>query len=206
MGATVVEGDLPEDIADALRTAERIAVDTETGGLSWPEDPLLLCQVFSPATGPVLLRSVRRRPERLAAVLEDRGVTKVFHFAPFDLRFLAARWGVRTVGVECTKAASRLLDPDLPHAAHSLQSLVDRHLGITIAKGATRTSDWGATHLSPDQIAYAAADVAHLLDLVGTLKERLVKAGLDETFRAVCAYLPTDAQLEVDGIPNPLLY
>jgi len=128
MEPMLINGDLPEGVTASLRTAGRVAVDTETSGLDWSVDELHLCQLFSPATGPILLRNVSSRPTQLAALLEDRHVTKVFHFAPFDLRFLAARWDVRTDAVECTKAASRLLDPRLPPRAHSLQALLYRYL------------------------------------------------------------------------------
>jgi ribonuclease D len=137
----------------------------------------------------------------------DPTVLKVLHFAPFDLRFLEASWGMRAAPVGCTKAASRLLDPYLPSSEHSLQALLRRHLGIAVSKGEVRMSDWGsAAVLSEEQIGYATADVAHLLDLHDVLIKRLDDLGRSELFARVCAYMPVDAHLEVTGIPNPLAY
>lgn len=206
MSVTVVEGDLPASLARLLASAERVGVDTETSGLEWASDRLELCQLFSAATGPVLVRNVVDFPHRLAGLLGDENVIKVFHYAPFDLRFLEAQWSIRARRVECTKAASRILDPHLPAAEHSLKPLLHRHLGVTISKDAIRTSDWGAASLSQEQLNYAAADVRHLEALSDDLRGRLEAGSLHDLFAEVCAYLPTDAHLAVTGTPNPLNY
>lgn len=204
MTVTWVAGDLPADLADAVRRAGVVAVDTETGGLDWRSDALHLCQLFTPEIGVVFLRQVQGVPPVLASLLADPAVLKVFHFAPFDLRFLQAHWRVRPTPVACTKAASRLLEPTLE--SHSLQPMLERHLGVLIDKGAVRTSDWSAASLSEEQVAYASSDVVHLLDLHDLLVARLQRAGSLETFLQVCAYMPVDADLEVRGYPNPLTY
>lgn len=200
----LADGDLPAEIAVAVRRAGRVAVDTETSGLDWAQDRLHLCQLFTPATGPVLLRRARRVPPELASVMHDPTVLKVMHFAPFDLKFLEAQWGVATRSVACTKAASRLLDPRLDD--HSLKALLERHLGIIIEKGTVRTSDWSSDMLTDEQIEYAVGDVSHLLDLHQVLANRLHAGGLSRTFEQVCTYMPVDAHLQVAGYPNPLTY
>lgn len=206
MRVTVVDGDLPLDLELALRSAARVAVDTETSGLDWVSDRLHICQLFAPTTGPVILRNVGGQPKALARLLSDADVVKVFHFAPFDLRFLEAHWGIQCASVECTKAASRILEPDLPPAQHSLQPLLKRWLQVSISKGAVRTSDWSAPKLSDAQLEYAVADVAHLLALSSVLNERLAAEGTTDLFKQVCAYMPIDAHLSISGIPNPLKY
>jgi hypothetical protein len=50
VSATLVDGDLPPEVARAISTAGRVAVDTETSGLEWARDQLHLCQLFPPAT------------------------------------------------------------------------------------------------------------------------------------------------------------
>lgn len=206
MTAELLDGDLPPSIADAMCAAGVVAVDTETSGLNWATESLHMCQLCTDETGPVLLRRVRQFPRQLARVLGAADVTKVFHFAPFDLRFLEAGWGVRVANIECTKTASKLLEPELLPADHSLQSLLSRHLGVTIEKGPVRTSDWGAARLTDSQVAYAATDVIHLVALADYLRERLKDADRADLFAQVCAYMPLDAHLEVSGFPNPLTY
>ena len=206
MSVTVVEGDLPAPLACLLASAKRLGVDTETSGLNWASDQLLLCQLFSPESGTVLVRDVHQKPSRLADLMADEAVVKVFHYAPFDLRFLEAQWSIRARRVECTKAASRILDPYIPAAEHSLKPLLQRHLGVQISKGAVRTGDWGAAILSQEQVDYASADVRYLGSLSAELRGRLEATNRHELFADVCAYLPTDAHLAVTGTPNPLNY
>lgn len=206
VSATVVNGDLPNSLADQLSRETRVAVDTETTGLDWQRDTLELCQIWTDTTGPILIRRSQGRPVNLLALLENPTIEKVFHFAPFDLRFLEAAWGVRVSPVFCTKAASKLLEPTLPSAEHSLGALLRRHFGLHLDKGAVRVSDWGTDELSPRQIAYAAADVSSLLRLASFELEQLRLHGLDGDFRTICAYMPVDAHLEIAGTPNPLAY
>lgn len=201
----VVSGDLPAELARQLRDAGRVAVDTETSGLDWRTDSLQLCQLFNAVVGAVLVRIEGDAPQ-LRSLLEDQTVTKVFHFAPFDLRFLEAAIGARTAPVICTKAASKLLRPGLPAQAHSLGALLVRHFGLELDKGAVRTSDWGSTALTDAQTDYAAGDVINLLRLADVELELLQTRGLTEEFEAICRYMPVDAHLDVTGVPNPLTY
>lgn len=204
--ATVLAGDLPRELADALLLDGLVAVDTETSGLDWRTSELQLCQLYSESTGAVLIRYVDSFPPQLARVMGSETALKVFHFAPFDLRFIASRWNIDVVHLACTKAASKLLDPRLPAAEHTLESISERYLRVHLSKGPVRTSDWGAVHLTEEQIAYAVADVEHLPALLRQIESRLRLDGKYEIWRSVCDYMPVDARLAVEGIPDPLLY
>lgn len=182
-----------------------MAVDTETTGLDWRTDALGLCQLFAPSVGAVLIQIGGPAPE-LRSLLEDRSVTKVFHFAPFDLRFLESALGARTGPVVCTKAASKLLDPGLSPGEHSLAALLRRHFGIELDKGEVRTSDWGSAELTAAQTDYAAGDVVSLLRLADLELSLLQAKGLMDEFAAICGYMPVAAHLEVMGVPDPLVY
>lgn len=206
MDSILVNGDLPREVADALLDSSVIAVDTETSGLDWSSDRLLLCQLFAPTCGPILLRDVTKSPTQLARVLGSAQALKVFHFAPFDVRFLEAQWHTPLKQIACTKAASKLLHPGIPSAAHSLDKLLARELRVSIVKGAVRTSDWGAPNLTEEQISYASGDVIHLVDLYAALARQLVDNDEFDLYREVCDYMLTDARLEIAGVPNPLSY
>lgn len=135
-------GDLPDELAGAFAGARRVAWDVETTGLDWARDRVGTCQLFTEEVGVAVVSITDRRPARLITLLESPVPEKVFHHAPFDLRFMVHAWGLRPASVRCTKVASKLLRPDVPNDAHSLQRLVSRYLGISLAKGAVRTSDW----------------------------------------------------------------
>ncbi len=140
------------------------------------------------------------------ALLGNQEIEKVFHHAPFDLRFMVHAWDVRPASIRCTKVASKLLAPDMPNETHSLQQLAARHLGVTLTKGPVRTSDWTASRLTPGQLDYAAADVLHLLALLDVMQEDLDKAGLTSLYDDCCAFLPARVLLELDGYPDVFAY
>lgn len=206
MDVTVVEGDLTAELASLAGRGKRVAIDTETSGLRWQSEELQLCQLYSTETGPILVRHPTPRAPWLSQLLTDPEVVKVFHFAPFDLKFLMRVCDQPPRSIRCTKAASRLLDPALASGEHSLKALIHRHLGTDIVKGEIRTSDWGTSALSPAQIAYAVGDVEHLLQLESLLSQRLRGVNLESVYMEVCSYMPLAAFLETHGFANPLEY
>ena len=186
--------------------ARRVAWDVETTGLDWRRERLATCQLFAEDSGVVIISLDGRKPDRLAALLEDPAVEKVFHHAPFDLRFMIHAWQVRPASIRCTKVASKLLQPEAPNQTHTLQQLVARHLGVALAKGPVRTSDWTAPDLAPEQIEYAAGDVLHLPELLDVLTDALHKAGLTRLYDDCCAFLPARVVLELGDYPDVFAY
>jgi ribonuclease D len=202
----VARGDLPEETMRSFASASRIAWDVETTGLDWRHDRLATCQLFSEDAGTTVVTVGDRKPLRLAALLENPAVEKVFHHAPFDLRFMIHAWQVRPKSIRCTKVASKLLEPDAPNEAHSLQQLTARHLGLTLSKGPVRTSNWLAPELTDEQLAYAAGDVVHLPALLDVLDNGLRRAGLSPLYNECCAFLPARAVLELGDYPDVFAY
>ncbi len=188
---TVVEGDLPESLADGFSKSTIVAWDTETGGLDWRTDRLALCQLHAPEMGTVLVRMTDEQPARLSDLLASASITKVFHHAPFDLRFMRRSFGARANNVVCTKVASKLLTPAAPSRDHSLAPLVDRYLGVTLEKGAERVSDWSAPELSDKQIEYAVRDVEFLVPLLEKQRKDSGRSGAVGGLRAMLQ-LPAD--------------
>jgi ribonuclease D len=203
---SVIRGDLPGELAGAFASCSLVAWDVETSGLDWRRDKLGTCQLFAPGVGVVVVGLAGEVPGRLAALLADPAVEKVFHHAPFDLRFMVHAWHVRPASVRCTKVASKLLNPEAPNPEHSLQSLLLHYLGRRIDKGAVRTSDWTSEVLTGAQVEYAAGDVIHLPALLGALQSRLGGAGLSELYDECCAFLPTRVRLELGGYPDVFAY
>ena len=67
----------------------------------------------------------------------------------------------------------------LGQVSPSLVKLVERVLGIRLLKG-DQLTDWTRRPLSPGQLAYAAGDVAHLLELRTIIGLRLEEMGRTE--------------------------
>src|ERR1043165_6845149 len=98
MAIKLYRGDLPAD----LSFGPIVAIDTETMGLNPHRDRLCLVQLSRGApAGP-------HKAPRLAALLADPKVLKLFHFGRFDIAVLEHALGVRCEPVYCTKIAAKL--------------------------------------------------------------------------------------------------
>ena len=187
-------GDLPR----GFEAGTAIAVDTETLGLNPHRDRLCVVQVSrgDGSADIVQLLNGGERPERLAHVLGDPDVLKIFHFARFDLAVLSRHLGVMAGPVYCTKVASKLARTYTDR--HGLKDLARELLGIELSKQ-QQSSDWGADTLSPAQIDYAASDVLHLHGLRDKLDRMLEREGRRGVAERCFGFLPTRAALDLLG-------
>jgi ribonuclease D len=198
-----------EDISDAdlamIRSARIVAWDIETSGLDWSSERIGTCQLHVPEVGTIVLQIDGHVPDRLASVLGDPDVTKVFHHAMFDLRFMATHWKVSPANIACTKIASKLLEPHADQGDHSLKELLRRRLSVTIEKD-QRLSNWLKNDLSEDQVRYAASDVIYLLSLYRDLRSSLRGLGLSDLYDRCLSHLPTRVELETGGFGDVYTY
>ena len=132
-------------------------------------------------------------------------VQKVFHHAPFDLRFMVYQWGMRPVNIADTKLASRILEPHADHKDHSLAPLVKRHFDVDLDKS-VRFTDWLAEDLSRDQLRYAAQDVRYLLPLLDALTEAAIVEGVADLIEESYAYLPVRIATDIRGCGDVFAY
>lgn len=186
------------DLPDGLTFGDSVAVDTETMGLALSRDRLCLVQL---SAGDEVCHLVQFRDRtydapNLKAVLTDPKVTKIFHFARFDLAATRRYLDVSCGPVYCTKIASRLTRTFTDR--HGLKDLCRDLLGIELSKQ-QQTSDWGAAELSQEQLRYAASDVLYLHRLRAILDELLAREGRDELARACFDFLPSRAALDLAG-------
>ena len=187
-------GDLPADYAPGTA----VAIDTETLGLIPGRDRLCVVQL-STGDGTADVVQVARgqtRAPNLERLLVDPAVTKLFHFARFDVAVLHKAFGAMTGPIYCTKIASKLARTYTDR--HGLKDLVRELLGLEISKQ-QQSSDWGADALSEAQLAYAASDVLHLHALRDRLDAMLAREGRDGYAQAAFGFLPTRARLDLDG-------
>jgi ribonuclease D len=193
MTITLHKDDLPSDI----NLGNVVAVDTETLGLKPVRDRLCLIQL-SAGDGNVHLVQFRDSyaAPNLKKLLGDRNVTKLFHFARFDIAAIWMYLQVLTAPVYCTKIASRIARTFTGH--HSLKNLCKDLLSLEIDKQ-QQTTDWGAATLTPEQIEYAATDVLHLHRLRALLDEALVRENRAQLANACFEFLPSRALLDVAG-------
>ena len=169
-------GDLP----DLTRYTDSVAIDTETMGLHPHRDRLCVVQLSNGDGSADVVQIPKDHGKgpadapNLKALLANPKITKIFHFARFDLAALYNAFGVMPQPVYCTKIASRLTRTYTDR--HGLKDLVREVLNIDLSKQ-QQSSDWGAQTLSEAQLAYAASDVLHLHALRERLDAMLAREG-----------------------------
>jgi ribonuclease D len=188
------KGDLPE----ARRYGDAVAVDTETLGLNPHRDRLCLVQLSGGDGSADLVQVAPGQSDapNLVKVLADPTVTKLFHFARFDVAALFSAFGVVAEPLYCTKIASRLARTYTDR--HGLKDLVKELLDIDLSKQ-QQSSDWGSEALSDAQQAYAAADVIHLHALRERLDQQLAREGRSDFAAACFRFVPVRARLDLAG-------
>jgi ribonuclease D len=129
-------------------------------------------------------------------LLADRGVTKLFHFARFDLGMIYHYLGVMATPLYCTKIASRLARTFTDR--HGLRDLCKELLNIDLSKQ-QQSSDWGAETLTEEQVRYAASDVLHLHALRNRLDAMLAREGREQLAGACFDFLPHRVLLDLGG-------
>ena len=188
------KNDLPADWV----AADSIAIDTETLGLNPNRDRLCLVQL-SRGDGTADLVQIapgQREAKNLVRVLADQSITKLFHFARFDMAVLYHTFNVMCSPVYCTKIASKLTRTYTDK--HGLKDLLRELLNVEISKQ-QQSSDWGADELSEAQINYAASDVLYLHQLKTKFDELLGREERTQFARDAFAFLPTRAKLDLQG-------
>ena len=190
-------GDLP----DLSRYTDSVAIDTETMGLNPHRDRLCVVQL-SPGDGSADVVQIpvgHTDAPNLKKLLGDPAITKIFHFARFDLAALYNALGVMPEPVYCTKIASRLCRTYTDR--HGLKDLVREVLNVDLSKQ-QQSSDWGASKLSDAQLSYAASDVLHLHGLRERLNVMLARENRTELAQSCFDFLPTRARLDLSGWEN----
>jgi len=186
------------DLPEGLSFSGAIAVDTETLGLKPSRDRLCLVQL-SAGDGEVhivQLDGENYDAPNLKAVLGDRSLVKIFHYARFDLAVIAQYLNVHAAPLWCTKIASKLTRTYTDR--HGLKDLCRELLGVDLSK-AQQSSDWGAPELSDAQLNYAASDVLHLHALKEKLETMLDREGRRPMAEACFEFVLVRAAMDLDG-------
>ncbi|HEX7724991.1 MAG TPA: hypothetical protein VF410_00425 [Rhizomicrobium sp.] len=186
------------DLPDGLDLGPIVAIDSETLGLNPIRDRLCLVQLSSGdgIAHMVQFTDGKYEAPNLKKLLNDRAVTKLFHYARFDVAMFRRYLGVITAPIYCTKIASKLVRTYTDK--HGLKDIVRELLGTDLSKE-QQSSDWGAPELTEKQLAYAANDVAYLHRLKDVLDGMLAREGRTGLARACFDFLPVRAELDLAG-------
>ena len=173
----ICDRDIDTTTAARYLGAEAIAVDTETMGLVMGRDRLCLVQLCDSQGYVTAIRIEKGQTSapNLEKILTAPDITKVFHFARFDVAQFRVTFGIETTPVFCTKIASKLARTYT--SSHGLKSLISEVVGVELDKS-SQSSDWGdVENLSEQQLIYAANDVLYLLEAQTKLTQMLKREG-----------------------------
>jgi ribonuclease D len=188
--------DLDEERYQCYMESKFLAVDTETLGLQVKRDRLCLVQMCNEDGVTTLVQIKKFEAPRLKRVLESPQVEKIFHFARFDLATLSHWLECQVAPAYCTKIASRLVRTYTD--GHGLKDITRELLGIELDKQ-QQSSDWAADTLSDQQIAYAASDVIHLIEMKHKLAAMLQRDNRTELAQVCMDFLPHRVSLDLAG-------
>mgnify|MGYP000753212543 FL=1 len=181
-----------------------ITIDTETLGLNIKRDRLCLIQLRNESNKKVYLIKFDQNisptnSKNIKSLLENKSLTKIFHFARFDMAVLKENLNINVRNVFCTKIASKLTRTY--SSKHGLKDLVKEILNVELDK-TEQTSDWSQKKLTKQQIQYAMNDVIYLSDLKKNLEAKLQEAKRLKTFKSIMNFLNTRVELDLMGWEN----
>ena len=189
---SVFKNDLPEDFLDNIND---VAVDTEAMGLCPHRDRLCLAQFSKGKSKSYIVQfDCYDKANNIKLLLTNWNITKIFHYARFDVMMFYKYLGIVTQNIYCTKIASKLVRTYTDK--HSLKDLCYELLGIEISKTETCT-DWGSAYLSEAQLQYAAIDVLYLHQLKQVLDDLLKRENREDVAKACFQYLPTRVMFDL---------
>jgi DNA polymerase I len=182
-----------------LSQVETIGLDTETTGLDPHHHKVRLLQVSSLDNPVFIFDLFELKDYSLIQSIIGIDHLKIFHNAKFDLQML------KSVGLNVkppffdTMIVSQLLAAGLYNQSASLQSVVEKYLGIVLDKQ-QQVSDWSVSELSHEQLKYAMKDVQVLLPLFNKLGEELESVNLLRVAQIEFDAIQATSEIEYNGM------
>lgn len=190
------------ELAASLEGCRAIGLDTESDSLYHHFDKVCLVQIATDRGNAVLVDTLAVRDlSALTPAMADPGLVKVLHGADYDVTTLKRDFGFTFASIFDTMIAARLLG----RSEIGLAAVARDELGVLLNKE-NQKDDWSRRPLSPQQEAYALADVVHLVELRERLCAKLAAAGrlawLDEECAAVARLEPVVKRRDAEAFLN----
>ena len=190
--------DLPED----LNLGNTIAVDGEFMGLNFSRDPLCLLQISSGNMDAHIVQLNREtyKAPNLIKLLNNKNVTKIFHYARADLTFIKHYLKIEISNIQDTKIKSRLARSYSDK--HGLKDLIKEFINIDISKQ-LQSSDFGGK-LTPAQLKYCANDVVYLHKINEELNKILIREKRMKLYEDCIKFINTRVNLDLASFKDDI--
>ena len=186
-----------DDLPENLNLGPVVACDSEFTGLTPGKDKLCLIQLCSANSKEVHIVQLNRetyKNPKLAQLLTDMNIKKIFHYARKDLEMIKYYLKIDVKNIECSKLQSRIARGYSDQ--HSYKALVKEFIGIDISKQ-KQSSDWGKKNLDPEQLKYSATDVFYLHKIHEELNKILIRENRIELYKEALKYLKIRVDLDL---------
>ena len=190
--------DLPED----LNLGNTIAIDGEFMGLNVNRDPLCLLQISSGNMDAHIVQLNREtyKAPNLIKLLNNKNITKIFHYARADLTFIKYYLKIEVSNIQDTKIKSRLARSYSDK--HGLKDLIKEFINIDISKQ-LQSSDFGGK-LTPAQLKYCANDVIYLHKINEELNKILVREKRMKLYEDCIKFINTRVNLDLASFKDDI--
>ena len=190
--------DLPED----LNLGNTIAIDGEFMGLNVSRDPLCLLQISSGNMDAHIVQLNREtyKAPNLIKLLNNKNITKIFHYARADLTFIKHYLKIEVVNIQDTKIQSKLARSYSDK--HGLKDLIKEFINIDISKQ-LQSSDFGGK-LTPAQLKYCANDVVYLHKINEELNKILVREKRMKLYEDCIKFINTRVNLDLASFKDDI--
>lgn len=165
-----------------LSVAASLGCDTETSSLSPRRGKLFSIQFSDGDFSCLVPLSENIAPGKLASLLENPRITKIFHNARFDLEFLREK-GFAVENIFCTMIAEKVLTRGANQSA-SLAETLYRYFAVDLDKSQRSkfTTSWNGVW-TRELVEYALADVVYLPKLMREQMLWLERLGLTGEYK-----------------------
>ena len=183
------------DLPDDLKLGNVLAVDGEFMGLNVRRDPLCLIQISTGNSDAHIVQFDRKNynAPNLIKILNDKNVTKIFHYGRADMAHIKYYLKTETNNILDTKIASKLARSYSD--SHSLKTLIKEFINIDVSKQ-FQSSDFGGD-LSPAQLKYCANDVIYLHQIHDELTKILERENRITLYQDCLKFLKTRVDLDL---------
>jgi ribonuclease D len=176
-------------LLEAMRDAERIAVDTEADSYHHFHHKICLIQVAVEGRCWIVDPLAGLDLSEMMSIMAQKQL--VFHDAGYDLRLLLSDFGFRPQGgIFDTMLAARLVGLE----NFSLSAVLEQILGIRLSKHNQR-ANWAKRPIEAALLAYAAEDIRYLEHIADALRERLDRLGRTDWHREYCEWTIAQSQI-----------